>query len=309
MSKLKLRKTMKFRIICVLILTSFLSIAAQNQKLDENLITGNVEQRKDTLCNYYSFSVGDTLEYTVESGDSIVVKWESYLTKKRNERIRIVCEKIDKKSGHFFLSYEDLEYKGTEFKPLYEEVERDNQPWLKKKVIIEIDSLGRRYSTQYTDTTTKGFTAGGPFQGSLIQPIGYKCSTKGSSTILQKDTSYLVENGYQTPKVVLTYLIENMGAVDTLDYKCTRVDLSTTGNGEVFIDSKDALFYMTTVISGHVENYMSNELHIPIWLYFTQEQNFTMELGEGKKTKGFHYTYSIYNLDRYVSGKVKQKKK
>lgn len=300
---------MKFRIICVLILTSFLSLTAQNQKLDENLITGDQVQIKDTLCHYYSFSVGDTLEYRVESGDSIVVNWESYLTKERYERIRIVCEKIDKKTGHFFLSYENLDFIGSEFKPLYEKVERDNHPWLNKKVIIEIDSLGKRYSYQYTDTTTKGFTAGGPFQGSLIQPIGLKCSTKGSSTILQKDTSYLAENGYQTPKTVTTYLIENMGAVDTLDYKCTKVDLSTTGNGEVFIESKDAMFYMTTVINGHVENYMSDELHIPIWQYFTQEQNFTMELGQGKRTKGFHYTFSIYNLDRYVSGKEKQKKK
>ncbi|MFA7325669.1 MAG: hypothetical protein WC121_03330 [Candidatus Kapaibacterium sp.] len=300
---------MKFRIICVLILTSFLALNAQNQKLDENLITGDIEQSQDTLCHYYSFTVGDTLEYRVESGDSIVVNWESYLTKERFDRIRIVCEKIDKKTGHFFLSYVYLDYKGYEFKPLYEKVERDNHPWLNKKVLIEIDSLGKRHSYQYTDTTTKGLTAGGPFQGSLIQPIGMRCSTKGNSIILRKDTSYIPENGYQTPKVVMTYLIENRGAVDTLDYKCTRVDLSTTGNGEVFIESKDAIFYMTSVINGHVENYMSNELHIPIWLYFTQEQNFTMELGNGKKTKGFHYTYSTYNLDRYVSGKDNQKKK
>ena len=300
---------MKFRIICVLILTSFLVLNAQNQRLDENLIRGDVEQSKDTLCHFYSFTVGDTLEYRVESGDSIVVNWDSYLTKERFDRIRIVCEKIDKKTGHFFLSYEYIDYIGYEFKPLYEKVERDYHPWLNKKVIIEIDSLGKRHSYQYTDTTTKGFTAGGPFQGALIQPIGMKCSAKGNSTILQKDTSYLAENGYQTPKIVMTYLIENMGAVDTLDYDCTRVDLSTTGNAEVFIESKDAMFYMTSVINGHIENYMSNELHLPIWLYFTQEQNFTMELGNDKKTKGFHYSYSIFNLDRYVSGKDIQKKK
>jgi hypothetical protein len=300
---------MIFRIICVLILTSFLSLNGQNQRLDEKLIVGDVEVKKDTLCHFYNFSVGDTLEYRVESGDSIVVNWESYLTKERYERIRIVCEKIDKKTGHFFLSYENIDYIGYEFKPLYEKVERESHPWLNKKVIIEIDSLGRRHSFQYSDTTTKGLTAGGPFQGSLIQPIGMKCSAKGNSVILQKDTSYLAENGYQTPKVVMTYLIENMGEVDTLDNNCTRIDLSTTGNGEVFIESKDAMFYMTTVVNGHVENYMSNDLHIPIWLYFTQEQNFTMELGQGKKTKGFHYSYSIFNLDRYVSGKNNKKKK
>ncbi|MER3329866.1 MAG: hypothetical protein RIF34_09845 [Candidatus Kapaibacterium sp.] len=298
---------MKYRIICVLILTAFLGMNAQNQKLDENLITGDVEQAKDTLCHFYSFSVGDTLEYRVESGDSIVVNWESYLTKERFDRIRIVCDKIDKKTGHFFLSYEYIDFIGSEFKPLYEKVERKEHPWLNKKVILEIDSFGRRYSYSYMDTTSKGFTSGGPFQGSLIQPIGTKCSTKGSSTILQKDTAYFAENGFQTPKIVMTYLIENMGEVDTLDYNSTRVDLSTTGNGEVFIESKEAMFYMSSVINGHVENYISNELHIPIWQYFTQEQNFTMELGKGKKTKGFHYTYSIYNLDRYVSGKVKQK--
>ncbi len=300
---------MKIRIICVLILTSILSLSAQNQKLDENLITGDVEVNKDTLCHFYNFSVGDTLEYRVESGDSIVVNWDSYLTKERYERIRIVCEKIDKKTGHFFLSYENLDFIGYEFKPLYEKVERKEHPWLNKKVIIEIDSLGNRYSYQYTDTTTKGVTAGGPFQGSLIQPLGKVCSTKGSSTIQQKDTIYMVENGYQTPNIVMTYLIENMGLIDTLDYNCTRIDLSTTGNGEVFIESKEAMFYMTSVINGHVENYISNELHIPIWQYFTQEQNFTMELGKGKKSKGFHYTYSIYNLDRFVSGKDKQKNK
>ena len=300
---------MKYRIICVLILTSIISLSAQNQKLDENLITGDLEQSKDTLCHYYAFSVGDTLEYRVESGDSIVVNWESYLTKERYDRIRIVCEKIDKETGHFFLSYEYLDFIGYEFKPLYEKVERKEHPWLNKKVIIEIDSLGKRYSYQYTDTTSKGVIAGGPFQGSLIQPLGMNCSTKGNSTILQKDTSYLAENGYQTPKVVMTYLIENMGLVDTLDYNCTRVDLSTTGNGEVYIESKDAMFYMTSVINGHVENYISNELHIPIWQYFTQEQNFTIELGKGKKSKGFHYTYSIYNLDRYVSGKDSKKSK
>ena len=294
---------MKIRLICVFILTTFITLKSQNQKLDESLITGNIEQTKDTLCHFYSFNLGDTLIYSVESGDSIVVDWNSYLTKKRNDKIRIVCEKIDKKTGHFFLSYESIDFSGSEFKPLYEEVKRDNHPWLNKKVIIEIDSLGRRYSSQYTDTTSKGFTSGGPFQGSLIQPLGLKCSTKGNSTIIQKDTLNLVENGFQTPKVVQTYLIENMGSVDTLDYECTRIDLSTTGNGEVFVDSKEALFYMTSVLNGHIENYISNKLHLPLWQYFTQEQNFTIELGKGEKTKGFHYTYSIFKLEEYIKGK------
>ena len=71
----------------------------------------------------------------------------------------------------------------------------------------------------------------------------------------------------------------------------------------VFVESNEALFYMTAIINGHSENYVSNELKIPIWAYFTQEQNFTINLGKGKKTKGFHFSYSIFELDRYVKAK------
>lgn len=300
---------MKTYILYVIILTTIAisSSPAQDNTLSEKLVTGTESAIKDTLVHKYNFVVGDTLEYRIESADSIVVNWGSALTKKRYERIRLVCEKVDKKTGHFFISYEYNQYLGYEEKALYKKTERDTHPWLNKKVIIEMDSLGKKYSYQYTDTTTKGFTAGGPFQGSVLQPLGKKFSTKGQSWIIQKDTTYLAENGYQTPKSILTNLFENKGIVDTLDNKCVRIDISFTGSSEVFVNSEKAMFLMTAGQNGHSENLLSIEYHIPIWVYFTQEQNFDMELGNNKSNKGTHLSYSIFQLDRFVKGKERTK--
>jgi len=294
---------MKTRLILALIFLSLSTLFSIDKPLDESLVTGDNNLSKDTLCHKYSFSVGDTLEYKIKSGDSIVVNWDSPLSKERFERIRIVCESIDKKTGHFFLSHEYTDYIGYESKPLYNKSERDRHDWLNKKVIIEIDSLGNRYSYEYKDTTTSGSTAGGPFQGLLLQPLGKKCTSKGETWLTQNDTSFVAENGFQTPMIIRTDLFENKGEIDTLNHKSTRIDITFTGNSEVFVESNEALFYMTAIINGHSENYVSNELKIPIWAYFTQEQNFTINLGKGKKTKGFHFSYSIFELDRYVKAK------
>lgn len=300
---------MKIGLYLTLILIIFSTLLSQNKPLSESLVTGENEVLKDTLCHKYDFTVGDTLEYRVESGDSVVISWDSPLTKERFERIRIVCERIDKKTGHFFLSHEYTEYLGYENKPLYEKSKRDKHEWLNKKVVIEMDSLGKRYTYKYQDTSQNGFTAGGPFQGLLLQPIGRKCSLVGESWITQNDTTYLAENGFQTPMTVRTDLFENKGKVDTLGYNNTRIDITFTGNSEVLVKNQKALFLMYGVINGHTENYISDELHIPVWSYFTQEQNFTIDSGNDKKTKGFHFTYSIFQLDRYVSGKKMKSKK
>lgn len=302
---------MKIRLFYVIILTIIVisTTFAQDKTLGEKLVTGTENIIKDTLEHKYNFVVGDTLEYRVESADSIIVNWGSALLKKRYERIRLVCEKIDKKTGHFFISYQYDQYLGYEDKLLYKRTQRDHHPWLNKKVTIEIDSLGENYSYEYSDTTSKGFTAGGPFQGLVLQPIGRKTSTKGQSWIIKKDTSYLAENGYPTPKSILTYLVENKGEVDTLESKCVRIDNSFTGGSEVFVNNDNALFLMTAGQNGHSENYLSEEYHIPIWVYYTQEQNFEMELGNNKSSKGKHLSYSIFQLDRFVKGKDRTKQK
>jgi hypothetical protein len=301
---------MKISLFYVIILTTFSISMAQDKPLDEKIIEGSKEEVLDTLTHKYNFTEGDTLEYSLVSDDSILVNWESALTKDRHEKIRLVCEKVDKKSGHFFISYEYTQYKGYENKPLYVETERDKQPWLNKKVIIEIDSIGNRYSYSYTDTTTKGFTAGGPFQGSILQPLGKKQSAKGQSWIRLKDTIHLAENGYETPLSVITNLFENKGEVDTLGRKCVRVDLSLTGSSQVLVNSKKAVFLMIVGQNGHAEVYLSEELGIPVFMFYTQEQRFDMRTGGDNSTKGLHYSFSTFKLDRFVAGKdrIKQKK-
>ena len=89
---------MKITYLFTLFTFTFLALSSQNKPLDESLVTGEGKSVKDTLCHKYNFSVGDTLEYRIESGDSIVVNWDSPLTKERFERIRIVCESVDKKT-------------------------------------------------------------------------------------------------------------------------------------------------------------------------------------------------------------------
>lgn len=294
---------MKFKIILVIIYVSFYTLSAQNKKLDESLITGESETIKDTLVHKYKFFVGDTLEYRIESADSIVINWDSPLLKERYEMIRIVCDSVSKETGHFFLSHEYINYIGYEDKSLYKPVERDYHPWLNKKVIIEYDSLGKRYSFKYTDTTTLATSAGGPFQPMAILPIGKLKSTEGRTWLVQKDTIHLAENGYTPPVLIWTNLFENKGTKDTLGYSNVRVDFTTTGVGTVYIVNYEAEFYMTTVINGYGENNISRELMVPTWVYFTQEQKFTFENDNGKETKGYHSNYSIFQLDRFVPGK------
>lgn len=297
---------MKFIIFYVIFLTGLTLTFADNKPLDKKIIEGNKTETKDTLVHKYNFVVGDTLEYRVASNDSIVVNWESPLIKERYEKIRLVCEKVDKKTGHFFISYEYIQYIGYETKSPYKKSKRDKHPWLNKKVILEIDSLGNRYSYQYSDTTTKGFTAGGPFQGSVLQPLGKSTSIKGQTWIIVDDTTYSPENGYETPENVMTNLFEDKGNVDTLDRQCVRIDLSFTGSSQVFVNSKKALFLMTAGRNGHSEVYISKDLFIPVFVYYTQEMNFNMMLSKDKSTKGKHLSYSYFQLDRFVGGKGRE---
>lgn len=293
--------------IYLLFITTYVALS-QNKQIDESLITGDSEiVVKDTLIHKYNFVVGDTLEYRIESGDSVIVNWDSPLLKERYERIRITCDSIDNTTGNFFLTHEYMLITGSEFKNLYPEKEIDFHPWLNKKVTIEIDSIGKRYNYYYADTTTTGATAGGPFQGLLLQPIGKAQSTEKLTWISVNDTSYFAENSYPAPLMIRTDLYENKGLTDTLDYEVVRVDLTFTGRGDFYINDKDATFYMTTVTNGHTENYLSTELGIPIWAYYTQEQQFEIAYGSDNNSKGFHYTYSLFRLDRFVPGTERKK--
>lgn len=293
--------------IYILFITTYVSLS-QNKQIDESLITGESELvSKDTLIHKYYFVKGDTLEYRLESGDSVIVNWDSPLIKERYERIIITCDSVDKTTGHFFLTHEYKLITGSEFKNLYPEKEIDAHPWLDKKVTIEMDSVGNRYSFSYADTSKSGTTAGGPFQGLLLQPIGKSKSTEKWSWIELNDTTNFAENGFPTPTMIRTDLFENKGKTDTLGFEVVRVDISFTGNGEFFINDEDAAFYMTSISNGHTENYISTELGIPIWAYYTQEQQFEITYGEEKNSKGMHFSYTLFQLDRFVPGLERKK--
>jgi hypothetical protein len=294
-------------LLYLLLLTTYVAFT-QNKPIDESLITGKVENLdKDTLFHKYNFVEGDTLEYRLESGDSVLVNWDSPLIKERYERIIITCDSVDEKTGHFFLTHEYDLITGKEFKNLYPEKEIDFHQWLNKKVTIEIDSIGKRYSFKYHDSTSSGSTAGGPFQGLIIQPIGQKSSILESSWIELNDTTKYAENSYPAPTMIRTDLFENKGNTDTLDYEVVRVDISFTGNGEFFIHDKEASFYISSLTNGHSENYISTELGIPIWAYYTQEQQFEVNYGGEKTSKGMHFTYTLFELDKFVPGKARKK--
>lgn len=294
-------------LLYLLLLTSYVTFS-QTKQIDESLITGDDENLpKDTLVHKYNFVEGDTLEYRLESGDSVIVNWDSPLMKERYERVIITCDSVDEQSGHFFLTHEYSLITGKEFKNLYPEKEIDFHPWLNKKVTIEIDSLGRRYSYHYHDSTSSGTTAGGPFQGLIIQPIGKSKSAVKESWIELNDTTMFAENGYPSPKMVRTDLFENMGKTDTLGYEVVRVDISFTGNGEFLVYDKNVSLNMSSITNGHTENYISSELGIPIWAYYTQEQQFEVNYGSGNNSNGMHFTYTLFELERFVPGEARKK--
>ena len=75
------------------------------------------------------------------------------LIKHREELIEIVCDSIGN-NGHFFMSQKLLKFNSNEIYNNTENVERNESPWIGRKIMIETDSNGFRFSHAIDDSLT-----------------------------------------------------------------------------------------------------------------------------------------------------------
>lgn len=280
-------------LILFLILTS--SLYSQDS-IDE--ILNDENNQKDSICIKLQFHKNDTLEYVVHSHDSIVINFDEAIVKDRYERFRVVCEKVDKKNGHFFLSLEFFEFFSKESKGEIKEVERNYSPWVGKKIFIEIDSLGNRYS-YIPDTSSFDLSSGGAFQPSLFQPFNNYCSFVEGSWLNSKIKIEFPENAYPVPVFIATDLFRNKGYLDTLDEKCKKIEFIRTGKGDYEINNEKAKAFVRSTINSHGQYLISVKDEIPIWFYMTQDQQMQIYL-PGEEKKGEHFTTTTFTLDRFI---------
>ncbi len=274
-------------------------VESDSLKADSTAVATN-----DTICYELDFAVGDTLYYRVESRDSVLIGRDEPLTKKRYERIRIVCDSI--KNGRFFLSQTLTQFMAYESKGDVKDVKREESPWVGRTVWYEIDSLGNRYNYGYDDSLTSALTPGGAFQPAIIFPFKRDCRAKNKTWIVET-LDELPENGLPVPLMNQSSLFRAISYVDTLDERCARFQYIKTGQGSYKVVANKDTIKATCRVNGFGRYDISVEKKVPLAYYATIEQKLRLFVGEKQTKVGWHYLNSEYVLDRYLPAIKKEK--
>jgi len=263
------------------------------------------EQLPDSLANkrycfYYDFRVGDTLIYHAYSRDSMVYDDFPTLSKERNETWRYVIEK-KMPNNHVLISIEMIGYAAQESQGSLRNQMRLNSVWTGRKVYVEMDSTGKRYSLAAIDSVTPAVAPGGAFQPIVLVHIGETCM-RGKDAWGVGGEENLIENGIPVPLVNYSSLARFTGLVDTLGVACYGMQFTTTGQGisEVsFGNGQEKTATVSSVINQFTKMELSKVYHIPVHSMATAEIKFTLTYPNGKKTKGIQHIVTNYTLRNY----------
>ncbi len=295
MSKLKLN--------LIVIFIIGLSISPLKGELTEESSTVT-EDKKDTVCIKYEFHPGDTLYYRLEAHDSITIEYNPPILKKRYQRLRIVCDSVNE-AKHFFLSLQMTDYISKQRVLDSQQVTRKNNPWLSRKVSVEIDSLGKRCSYSLGNDSTASLAPGGAFQPYLIVPFGTSCK-EISETWIVEDSMFIPENGIPMPAVRHTYLYRMKEPIDTLDKTCYNFEFINTGQGSIEIISEETNMKVTSVMNGHGTMKIDTANFIPVHMFAALEQKLKISSPGSGTQPGWHYISLDYTLDRYIPAKKRE---
>jgi hypothetical protein len=278
------------KIVLILILLSLGSLFAEELNSDTTEI-----RKRDTLCFKYNFKVGDVLKYKVISYDSIMIDTDKALIKNRTEEIEIKCDSI-LKNGNYILKYKLTSAKSIESSGDDRDIVSVSHPFINKVVRLEIDSLGKRIFTLPLFDKDAIVAPGGAFQPNIIFNLGQSCKAVNESWIEEsKDTLY--ENSNPSALLDQMTLFRLKGIKDTLNDKCTRMELMRSSKGLFkYIDGKE--FYN---VRNSINHYgildISIEKMIPVHYFATSEQKLKIAIGNGEIPKeGKHFTSLNYTL-------------
>lgn len=296
---------MNLKIVFALIPLIFASIIAQEQANDTLSI------KSDTVCYKIKFNTGDTLIYNVISFDSVVINYGDPLIKQRIEQIRYICDSIQ--NGKYFLNSTLIGYKCIERNKDTDNVERNESPWMGRKVWFSLDSVGNRYSLGYDDSTKAALCPGGAFQPQLFFPFGGESCRPVDKTWIVESLDELVENGLPLPLVRQSSLLRAVASVDTLNEHCNRFNYIKTAQGSYKLLTAEDTMRVTNIITGYGVLDISTDKNIPVHYYATEEQKLSISIGSKEPMPGWHYIASFYTLVDYkhavILSPVKEKRK
>ncbi|MDQ1265456.1 MAG: hypothetical protein QG635_606, partial [Bacteroidota bacterium] len=232
------------------------------------------------------------------SYDSIVIDYDTPLKKTRRERIEITCDSINKE-GRLFLSQRLIKFMSAESKDTLKNIENPETSWLNRSVWYEIDSTGKRYSWGVDNPNIEAMSPGGAFQPNMIFSLGYGCKTVNQAWIVES-TDDLPENGIPVPILRQMSFYRMYDKFDTLGQTCYKLEFIKTGQGSVWLDTKEDSIRITNIINGYGELALSVDKMIPVHYFGTVEQKLTIHLADGTEKPGWHYINTKYTLDEYI---------
>jgi hypothetical protein len=256
------------------------------------------EAKKDTVCFKYKFFPGDTLDYYVTGHDSIIIDYDDALMRTRFERWRLTCDSVSEE-GHFFLSFAMMEYLAKEKKGDLEPVTRKSSPWMGRKAIIEIDSLGRRYKNKQSDETKAAMSPGGAYTPHLLIKFNESCKSVNESWIVEGESN-IVENGFPYPDFDRSMLMRAKESRDTLDYKCNRLNFISTASATVSVITDMAKVHVQGILNGFGDMSVSTKEWVPVFYHGSIEQKLTISTPDFPNKPGWHFTDVYYSLSRII---------
>lgn len=273
--------------------------AQENMEADETTAV-------DTICFKYDFKKDDVLVYIVDSRDSIVVDWGIPLFKERKEKVKITCDSV--KPGIFYLSIVLTDFISYESSGAMKNVIRKSSPWLNRKIQIGIDSLGKRLSSNYSDSLNFANSNGGPFQPYMFFNLGSTCKAVHQSWMV-KSEDILPENCIPPSIIRSSTLFRMANPIDTLNYACNQINFVKTGQGSFYARTTEQSMKSTVIINsgGHIR--ISKELNIPVNFFQTIEQKINLIQNDGKESEQKnlvnHFTNCNYSLESFTRNQKK----
>ncbi len=268
-------------------------------------------KKKDTIFFKLKFNPGDTLIYNVKSNDSIIIDYGTPLIKSRIEKIKIVCDSVNK-SGHYFINQSLIGFSSTESQGSEQNIENKASPWLNRKVWLEIDSVGNRLSYWVDDSAKGAMSPGGAFQPYLFFPFNTTQKVINESWMVQS-LDELAENGVPTPLLRQSSLFRAKGIVDTLGDLSSRFEFIKTAQGNIPVITDKEQFNVTNIISGFGIMDISTTRFIPVHFYSTIEQKLTLHFPDNVTKPGLHYINSYFTLEsikhKKINNNIKNNKK
>jgi len=284
--------------LAIIIISILSNITLLSKRFDDDLnydIDGTI---RDSVCFSLRFFPGDTLYYRIEAQDSIIINFDEALTKKRYERLRVVCDSVSK-NGHFHLALTYTDFVAEESRGEIRDVLRQGSPWTNRTVYLTIDSLGVRHRIRPDNPNRAAISPGGAFQSFLFFGFEEHCKAINESWLV-KTSDTLFENG--VPGAILNHanLMRAEPDIDTLDYECSRFRFIRTATGNVEVITNEEQVITMVVINSGGNLFISKKYKVPVYSFQTAEQKLSFFFPDEKDMKGLHYNNTHFVLEEII---------